>query len=843
MKILPLIICFLIIICGVTVVADSAVATQKLSEPVRRVLARQVSSLLVASGLQPVLIVSHLPQDMAQHHIGKLEDSLVSAFAADTSIMSGFLNMLLGEHEPVSGAGDFAERVHTLLGETVSAYVHEQALDWRWYEAVANLGEEEKKERIVDVAESVSIFNVKFRKADGNTNLFDLYSRLDEYYKEVVTSDDLKQKISDAAEFYHTFPQLDLRFQSDKIDALLAYVGDGDRTWGEIDNRIMTIMISAANNTYDSADMMERRVTMADIFANNMPTDILDEVTDEIAGMFEIDKFEIDKDVVNEVAGYIGSSFFSDLPGTVLGKQYELNVTFAQLLDGRFLLNVTTQFLLDIGWSWQEFGTIVYPHAKQKASRLITDYVRNPFDVEFSAIIENSLRAEMHRNGEKSGIIARFVAELPLLFGKEILLKTAIYAQNSGQITRDSDMRKLFMEANENYLNTMIRWNYLFTSDLHADDLPPTTLEVIRKLQSIDVAETQIRERIFGPVVFNKIIAGGIYSEQDINAVRTRMSMEEISALVDELRFRLSDREHSALTTAITHLPKIMQIEGFARKFANGVSSNANLIKVLEGVEANSMYKPLADEILSASAGMAKRKRKVFLNNIIRVIHTVNADLARERLNYLNARGEEQDRLSELPNRFADQHGPLAERNTAIDMEPEQQDLPVVLPAPPKHEPRTPKKAKADKLIDMETQLRIEEEQRHAAEQKIQAEQGAKRQQQQLTQLVRKIGRDGLPADTPIWLRLQALLSYMEITVAELAERADLRKMQERFLAVVARDATVLPSKEELHAIGLALRKYTQKRKNRGELTPKRAAKLLAELYPELDKIERFLEI
>ena len=52
---------------------------------------------------------------------------------------------------------------------------------------------------------------------------------------------------------------------------------------------------------------------------------------------------------------------------------------------------------------------------------------------------------------------------------------------------------------------------------------------------------------------------------------------------------------------------------------------------------------------------------------------------------------------------------------------------------------------------------------------------------QKLSKLTRILGKESLPADTPVWLRLRAIISYVDADVQQLAQRADLKDMQERF--------------------------------------------------------------
>lgn len=84
-------------------------------------------------------------------------------------------------------------------------------------------------------------------------------------------------------------------------------------------------------------------------------------------------------------------------------------------------------------------------------------------------------------------------------------------------------------------------------------------------------------------------------------------------------------------------------------------------------------------------------------------------------------------------------------------------------------------------------------------------------------ELQKKIGRQGLPPDTPPWLRLRAIMSYMDTTPQELMERAALQAItEERFAELLAPDTTAVPRREELLSIRTALQAMqTPKRKQR----------------------------
>ena len=125
------------------------------------------------------------------------------------------------------------------------------------------------------------------------------------------------------------------------------------------------------------------------------------------------------------------------------------------------------------------------------------------------------------------------------------------------------------------------------------------------------------------------------------------------------------------------------------------------------------------------------------------------------------------------------------------------------------------------------------EQLRREAEAQAQRELDAK-----ITQLIKSIGRQDLPADTPIWLHLRALIHYADTNIDALAQRADLRDKQERFLAFTAPEATTLPTVQELEAVALALGKYMDKRE---DISDKHKHQVYNTLQKELEQIKQKL--
>lgn len=161
-------------------------------------------------------------------------------------------------------------------------------------------------------------------------------------------------------------------------------------------------------------------------------------------------------------------------------------------------------------------------------------------------------------------------------------------------------------------------------------------------------------------------------------------------------------------------------------------------------------------------------------------------------------------------------------------------ELPVELEV--KQKPKRKKRVKGNKIRGKTAP--------RAPPQKSAEEQAREELNDKIIQLSNAIGRgEDLPTDTPIWLHLRALVRYMQttpevLTPKALAERADIRHWQQRFLAVITPETTTLPNQDELEAIELALTKYV----NKSKISAKHKQQMLNNLQREIESIQQKLE-
>lgn len=580
MRILSLVVCFSIS------ASIAAALPAKLSQPVRRAVAQQVSSLLAMNGLQPTSDNAHLSQVEQQQRAEGMRAELDAALATNTAVVSGFLKLLLDENKPRHDAEELGERVQVLAAETLKTYTLAQTLGWQLHEEIDV--EKAKRRLAKTLIHTYNAFHEK-SKQGGDASLLTLYDKLSRHYETAAASAELKQSIDDAAEFYHAFPQLDIKLDDGEIDFMLAYARAGDRTWTDISDKLTLALFKAANTI-----PMDKKVKITDIFASVFSSDRMSELA------------------------------IDDLS--------EFNLTFAQLQDGRFAVATTAKLLIKMGWSWREFGAIVYPNDTQQASLLVSDYPKYAAgNKKILVDIQRALQTQIaEQDTEKKAAIERFVAELPQLFTKELVLKTLRYAKRNNNLTPNVSMRKLFDKVIENHLTSTNRWQYLSITNLLDYSLKLTTLSLKRDLRLLGMNNKQLSEKLFGTRVLNKMLNDETFDEQDINTVRMKLNPEKIEAIVKN--FKVTDDIRDTIVFAVKSLPQFMQIEMFVKEFVYGLFSNQDLVEELENTRADSMNKPLADKILNVSAKMDNVDRALFLNGIRQTIFAIHEQLYEDAL-------------------------------------------------------------------------------------------------------------------------------------------------------------------------------------------------------------------
>ncbi len=171
-------------------------------------------------------------------------------------------------------------------------------------------------------------------------------------------------------------------------------------------------------------------------------------------------------------------------------------------------------------------------------------------------------------------------------------------------------------------------------------------LELAQLMFDKGVTEKQLREHVFTPTIFAKLLANETITEPELAAWQQSLSREELTSLLTQLGVAAPSAQ--ALVDATASLLTVLQLEGFTRATAAGMDSNAKFITQLRDmVAADSMYAPLAREILTDANAFkpqrGKRKRRKHnksqtsaLSTLRQELQAVEAKMFVARKNYLS---------------------------------------------------------------------------------------------------------------------------------------------------------------------------------------------------------------
>ncbi len=336
-------------------------------------------------------------------------------------------------------------------------------------------------------------------------------------------------------------------------------------------------------------------VSLADIYGKPY-ADVLNENYSEIPGGV------LDNEMIRATGELLESNFSA-----------ELGVTYAQLQEDTNILAATGQFLIEMGWSWHKFSNIVYPQDSREAA-LFVDYYMWHLTAEptrwtrqhiFTTTSATSKRLQVALNAEKTTLsepkkiaaIENFLAKLPDLIAKGVITELIVSAHEDENLTRDERHVALFTEAVERGVAYYGKWGNLSIGFIDHEPRPRvgSVFDKINQLVELGVTDKQLKDNIFTGNVFNKLVAGKIVTERNLNEMRKLLDRQKLNAIVDGLD-AVEDKED--VVHNIMSLPMLIQRYGVAKKFVNGTSSVSNLLSVLRGVEEKSMYKPIATRML-----------------------------------------------------------------------------------------------------------------------------------------------------------------------------------------------------------------------------------------------------
>ena len=290
-------------------------------------------------------------------------------------------------------------------------------------------------------------------------------------------------------------------------------------------------------------------------------------------------------------------------------------VTYAQLQDPRTLYEATWEFLNKMEWSWYKFSKTIYPQSSREAALFIANY-GDLLVSEFSGAmnvghntssagpifkaIQEALTDEKNKlsDDKKVEAIESFLKELRSLVAKSTVAHYASDLREEGYLTKDSEKRVLFEKAIEHEELSMLRFSNITIQmlGLKWSSQMDSVFGRISLLQKYGMTEKQLKDSIFTENVFNKLVEGKIVTEKNLNEMRKLLDEKKLQDVVGTLD--IAEEGKKKLIAALLQLPFFIQRDGFAKKFANGISSPSDLQNALRNVEENSMYRPIATHLL-----------------------------------------------------------------------------------------------------------------------------------------------------------------------------------------------------------------------------------------------------
>ena len=795
MKIILLIAPCLLGICMIGI-AQAA----KLTPAVQRTLARQLAMIVVDSGLSPLRSAA---AGSVQHYVDGYRHKIIQAFTKETQILDSYLQLLVDDSDTRVDMPALAQHLDTVINTVGQSYAERQrgiffrARDTQQFLVVG----------LQNVSDNV------LPQREGEVSLRHLYDRLRQLSVPNEGGKELQTMAEDAYEFLSHYPQFDNKITDKELAYLLNYARQEHTTAVEIESEIVKVL----NQQVDVlSDLRRKQLTIFDLIT---PSNHLGKLVQERLSIGELFLGERGWQNLSDKLNY--SALLQD---EIMGElPLNFGITFEQLFERRFLTGVTQQFLLAMHWSWHEFSNMIFPNDSKQAALFVIDYSTNMMQKETQALVGKVIQAERAKlsDAQQISVVDAYLEELPTLIAKEMFMKLAIITlTDTHSLAAEQEKQRLLQQANNYYKQDMTKWDYFPVEILERDiTLPDIVLNFLRAGVPVGTIE---REILTLPIVV-KLVKGQITTEKDLNDLRKKINAENLQALVAETakaRGHLAEEILENIEWAYYVIPMAVQRDGFLKKVVNGMGSNHNLLKVLEKIEEDSIYRPMAVKLLQEASSLSKRKRQNFLNSIRTVIKK-NKKLANDTLQVNEFLGLS---IPELPGVTIDQgEQPVELPNPEILRQQEKQLRRLKREAQRARQPA--KKA----VVPSETAEVHRQKAQHEA-----AQQTKRELARRITKLSNMIGKVSLPTDTPVWLHLRAIINYADADIQQLAQRTDLQDMQARFFALTANEATVLPTKEELMNITLALEKHI--RKNKNMLKPEKS-KMLDNMRAEMAEL------
>ena len=780
------------------------VAAQAMGQVWENIVVRQAAAhdmLLTASNVRifPVLRVPllYLQEDQLQHHVHAVSTTIRERVAERTDILQMYVDLL--HNKPVD-VDKLAADLYAEMADVATLYTSSQKttslgkFSWRWgggsSDVLTKLDDASRQSILARVLRDAADMRQKKQQREGsNTPITDLYSVL----RERMDEDDLRIT-SGLFEFYQAFPQINETLTDEEVAMMHRMLVDKKNSAPSIMGELDLVMTSSVIKK-DGIDW-QQQIHLADIYNRSHLKKLIKKYYDMEEASYVTDGY---KD---------GSIAKKDLnnPRTsaalyALEWQTEWQITWENLREERALSKAWGELMLTIGLDWQTMGQLLYPDDKRSAAYFMARMMG--IDVERVNTVLQDYRATLQDDNAIASIDT-FLTELPHLIEKMLLMGEVVQLFNDKLLTEDKGGH-VGLDGNSPYsvlrtamdyaVATAGHWYYLNIKQLTEYKhwyVPAFTLA--NYLHEIGLTEEQLRQHIFTAAGFDKLQRGESFDSNDLNALRQLLSEEQVATLLHD--YDIEDGQREVIIERLQILPTIMQLEGFVHKLAEGLSSEAEFLQVLKNIDDDDMYAPLALIVLelyrpSSQPNKKGKRRKRNTGSPFRNIRNALAKIPEQ----INAAQREYLAAIATPQLDTEQEIEQRAQQAALKIQTEQQQLWA-----------------------------------EAAQRDI---------KQQVDKLAKQIGHEKLPPNTPIWLRLRALLIYFDADAKELGQRAAMKNISsQRFAKLLDPNSMVLPTKVELDSIAKALTQYTFKREKNSVITAKERHRLLENMAIEVEAMQ-----
>ena len=802
---------FLIVVL-LSVLANNVVARGLENLAVRHGGAANMLTVASSSLIFPVPMIPVLSNhpSQAKPHLKAFEHEMREAIVRRTDILEKYVEFIYNpETDSDSLVTDFYEEMALVASRYVSNYRGLGKARWVWANDTNNaikLDEDGRKnilrQAMQNWAQLIQRLNTRETYDIHVTDVFDiLEGTMDAEDKELT--DNLRA-------FYQIFPLFNVPVLASETDAVKKLLAAKKHSYSNIMIKL-ELLLMQNSNTINDIDL-QQNVHLVDIYNHSKLIEPIQHYYNMGDNVHAHDPKQIEHYIKFDLVNLRDSVVLH-----ALGMQKEWQTTWAQLLENSSLVSVLGDFLQAMDLDWPAFGQLVYPQDERAASQLITNINWKSADIEAIVTALQKYRQTLH-DDELIARIDTFIDDLPHLVEKNLLLVEIARLHESDKLSEDdtpqaelegNSPQAILQDALSQNTRATGRWQYLGTIQLKgAVNWYLSTSVIGAGLVAGGITEEQLQEHVFTASGLDKLQRGEAFTSQEIEAVRQLVSAEKIEALMRSY----SGKSKEGIEKRLQLLPLIMQLESFVITLEKNLHTDAAFLKALreltsnKNTEASKMFMPLALTL----QGLHKPQNKKGKH---RKKRSTSSELRQVRNNLLKVA---KDRLS-------------ARKDYLVAGQSQTED------------------SQQDALREKQKQQQVEQQAQRQAEQRAQRQAQQQAQQelkQRVSSLAKKMGRERLPSNTPLWLRLRALLIYLDIDSKALLQRAAMKDVKaERLAALIAQGAGKIPTNDELDSINKALTQHILSQEKKGFISSKQKNTLLENMEIELEEISTLINL